>query len=76
MRTEMRKIVHRAIVLVALVVAWFDAIAAPRNAAPNPIATPMGMVRFYLHALGTGQCDLAYKFSGLAFGVRPMGVRI
>jgi photosystem II stability/assembly factor-like uncharacterized protein len=38
--------------------------SARLNAENGPLDTPTGMVRFYFHALGTGQCDLAFKFAG------------
>jgi photosystem II stability/assembly factor-like uncharacterized protein len=33
------------------------------SATVDPLATPVGAVRFYFHALNSGQCDLAYKFA-------------
>lgn len=48
----------------ALLVAGLVAVApAPLKAGSDPLATPTMMVRFYFHALGTGQCDLASKFA-------------
>jgi hypothetical protein len=42
----------------------FDTAPAHLNAAGDPLDTPTTMVRFYFHALGSGQCALASKFAG------------
>lgn len=57
---------QRLLSLITAVATLFTSLAAvtPRlGAASNPIATPTALVRFYFHALDTGQCDLAYEFA-------------
>lgn len=55
----------RLAVAFAVFAAGLSAAAPARlNAAGNPLATPATMVRFYFHALDTGQCELASKFAG------------
>lgn len=56
----MRYVTPLAVLLAVVGAGWID--AARSGAAGNPIATPTGMVRYYLHALGRGQCALASKF--------------
>jgi len=59
--------VVRLTLCLAVVVAGLVAMApAPLQADSNPLATPATMVRFYYHALGAGQCDLAFKFAGMS----------
>ena len=59
-----RHVVRLAASLVLLMIFVFEMPPARLNAENGPLATPMGTVRFYLHALGSGQCDLAFKFAG------------
>lgn len=61
-----RRAVHLAIASASLVAAFLAATSTSLTAATNPIATPAGLVRFYLHALGARECDLAFKFAGQA----------
>jgi hypothetical protein len=42
----------------------FELPPARLNAENGPLDTPTGTVRFYFHALGSGRCDLAFKFAG------------
>ena len=42
----------------------FEMPPARLNAENGPLDTPTGTVRFYFHALGSGRCDLAFKFAG------------
>lgn len=60
----MRKEVRIACGLAVLVAALLGMAPARLNADREWLATPTTMVRFYLHALGSGQCDLAFKFGG------------
>lgn len=58
-----RHAVRLTLCLVVLVAGLVTMAPAPLKAGSNPLATPTTMVRFYFHALGAGQCDLASKFA-------------
>jgi len=59
-----RQAVRLAASLALLTAVLFEMPPARLNAENGPLDTPTGTVRFYFHALGSGQCDLAFKFAG------------
>ena len=59
----MRHAVRLTLCLAVVVAALVAVAPASLKAGSNPLAAPTSMVRFYFHALGTGQCDLASKFA-------------
>jgi len=59
-----RPMVRVAATLILVLAVLRELPPASLHAQNGPLDTPGGMVRFYFHALGSGQCDLAFKFAG------------